>query len=151
MAEIHIDTGNLTFTQFRIPEHSSRFVDGSDSPTVQLEPGSYSFQQISDQSAGFNFEVSQDGCIDYDLPKEQFLKGRGTRTLTVRGFSVMVDATALSHGLFPLVAGSGLLKRNQRHALVLAPGTGYGFQSATDTDADFRFGVDVNGQITIDS
>ncbi|MBB4987089.1 hypothetical protein [Streptomyces nymphaeiformis] len=150
MTDIRIDTSNLTFTHFCIPEHSSRYIDGIDAPTIALEPGSYGFKQVLDQSAIFHFKVTRDGHIDYDLSNDQFLDGRGTHTLGVRGFSITFDATALSHGLFPLVAGPRVLTWKHRHPLILAPAAGYGFQSATNTDADFRFGIDVDGQITID-
>ncbi|MFI0226016.1 hypothetical protein [Streptomyces lydicus] len=45
----------------------------------------------------------------------------------------------------------GVLTRGHSHELTYIPAAGYGFQSATDTDADFRFGIDVDGRVTVDS
>jgi|GEM_PF-1594568 hypothetical protein len=151
MTDIRIDTSSLTYTQFLIPEVSSDFVDGADAATIRLEPGVYGFQQISGSVANFRFEVTPDGVIDYDVENEEFLDGRGTTTLIVRGFKITLDATALSHDLLPMVARASILPRDSAHELTLVPASGYGFQSASGIVADFRFDVTTDGQIVIDS
>ena len=96
MADIRIDTSRLTYTQFLIPELNSWF-EGADAPTIRLKPGVYGFQQISGGSGPiFRFEVRPDGLIDYDPANEEFLDGRGTTTLNVRGFTI-----TLTGGRFP--------------------------------------------------
>jgi hypothetical protein len=55
------------------------------------------FQQIYGGSGPiFTFEVGPDGLIDYDPANEEFLDGRGTTTLNVRGFTI-----TLTGGRFP--------------------------------------------------
>src|SRR5262249_47370711 len=48
------------------------------------------------------FTVNADGTIDYDAALEGVLTGKGTRSLTVRGATVQVDASALSGSFLSL-------------------------------------------------
>jgi hypothetical protein len=150
MIDIRIDTSSLTYTQFLIPELSSEFVEGADAPTIRLEPGVYGFQQKSGSAAKFRFEVTPGGLIDYDTANEEFLDGRGTTTLAVRGFTITLDARPLSHDLLPMVVGATTLPRDRTHELTLVPAAGYGFQPAAGIVADFRFDVDVDGQVVVE-
>ena len=64
-----------------------------DTPTeFTLIPGPYSLQ-VSNNS--FIFHVTASGTVDYDPALEGFLDGAGTDTLTVHGFTITIDATAL--------------------------------------------------------
>jgi hypothetical protein len=147
---ITIDTSALTFPFFLIPGQSD-FQDGSTSPTILLPAGSYSFQQYSGYFADFQFEVTATGTLDYDPKFDTFLSGRGTSTLTVSGFAIAIDVTALSHGLLPMIAGSkDFLMPDTVHTLVLVPASFYGFQPGSGIVANFSFGVDLNGNVIID-
>ena len=131
-----------------IPELSSGLIEGADVPTISLEPGLYGFQQISGLRADFRFEVTPAGLIEYDVAHEEFLDGRGTTLLTVRGFTVMLDQQ-LSHAL--VLFGLGIdLPENSTRELNLMPATGYRFQVPSGPLADFQFDLDVNGQILFD-
>ena len=79
------------------------------------------------------------------------MSGRGTSTLVVRGLSIILDATFLSHNLLPTVSGAGSLPRDRTHEMHLLPATRYGFYVERGILADFLFGVDANGQIIVDS
>jgi hypothetical protein len=131
MADVRIDTRSLTYTQFLIPERNSELLEGADVPLISLEPGTYSFQQIS--SSSFKFEVTADGRIRYSAEHDGFLGGWRTDTLVVEGFSITLDGTRLSHGLHPTVEGMivGFLSPEFPHPLTLIPAPdGYGFQAA---------------------
>ncbi|MFD7770924.1 matrixin family metalloprotease [Streptomyces sp. NPDC059787] len=151
MAEIHIDTSKLTYTHFAIPEQNTGWIEGVNAPSLILNPGRYSFQVASRLPASFQFTVTPDGLIDYPVLNDGFLDGRGTTTLGVKGFTITLDGTSLSHALLPLnVAGVGTLSREQAHELTLPPAVGYGFQPTSRTVADFRFDVTTDGKVVID-
>jgi hypothetical protein len=149
MSDIRIDTSNLTYTQFLIPGQSSEFIEGVNVPTLSLDPGTYSFQQASGLLGSFNFTITSDGFIDYDISSEAFLNGRGTTTLTIRGLTITLDGRQLSHDLLPF-GSKDVLSRDRTHELIYVPAVGYGFQSASGVVADFWFELTVDGQIEID-
>ncbi|MFC6087378.1 matrixin family metalloprotease [Sphaerisporangium aureirubrum] len=150
MVDVRIDTGSLTYTTFLSPEPNGGWVDGADAPTFHVNPGVYGFQQMSGVVAEFKYVVTGDGLFDYASENDGFLEGRGTTTLTVRGFTVTLDGTRLSHDLLPIVIGATTLPRGGTHELTLAPAAGYGFQPASGVVADFRFAVHTDGRITVD-
>ena len=43
----------------------------------------------------FPFTFSTNGTVDYDLSHDAYVSGRGTSTLTVSGFPIIIDATAV--------------------------------------------------------
>jgi nicotinamidase-related amidase len=63
--------------------------------TFRLIPGGYNF--CTTYSDCFSFTVTASGAVEYDSAFDAFLSGRGTNFLTVAGFAITVDATALSH------------------------------------------------------
>ena len=150
MPNIRIDTSSLTSTQFLIAELNLELpLEGAGAPIISLEPGIHSFQQIPGLIGNFRFEVTADGLIDYDIANEKFLDGRGTSTLTVQGFKVTLDGRQLSHavGLFAL----GIEPPQDRiQEVTLLPAPGYQFVLPSGQLADFRFDLDVNGQILFD-
>ena len=152
MVAIQVDTSGLTFPLYLIPGHTPDFVDGSVSPppSVDLAPDTYRFQQISGVLADFQFQVTQAGTVDYDAAFDGFLSGRGTSNLVVTGFSVTVDGTALSHGLFPVIAGARtFLMPDTAHELRLVPASHYAFQPTSGIVADFFFAVTVDGGVVV--
>jgi hypothetical protein len=153
MATVHIDTSGLTFPLFTIPGQTSNFIDGSTSPppAVSLAPGRYNFQQASGYFCDFQFEVTAAGTIDYEPTFDGFLGGRGGSTLVVSGFDVTLDGTALSHGLFPVIAGAGaFLMPDSVHHLKLVPASHYSLQPTSGVVASFEFAIDVSGQVHVD-
>lgn len=136
MPIIHINTAALTYPQFLIPGKTN-FMDGSTSPAIDLSAGIYNFQQASGYYADFSFEVKTDGTVDYSDVYAGFLGGRGTPTLVVSGFLIHFDATALSHGLLPMIAGAAFLAPDSPHDLRLVPAFHYGFQPGSGIGANF--------------
>ncbi|MEV0966610.1 Ig-like domain repeat protein, partial [Streptomyces sp. NPDC049910] len=151
MVDIRIDTSCLSHTRFLLPEHNSGYIDGADAPPLHVEPGQYSYQIASGLLANFHFTVGSDGLLDYPESCDAFVEGRGTKTLTVRGFAITLDGTSLSHDLLPTISGADLLARDQTHELTLLPAVGYGFQPAAGLVGDFRFNVSVDGNVVVDS
>jgi hypothetical protein len=153
MVSVQINTSSLTHTQFLIPEMSSDLIEGASAPIVQLESGEYTFQMplLAGLRASFNFQITPDGLINYDLANDGFLSGWGTTTLTVQGFTMTLDARSLSHDLM-LNGGieTIILTRDRTHDVTLIPGTGYGFRVTPNTIADFQFTLNATGQIEID-
>jgi hypothetical protein len=146
MFDIRIDTSGLTYTQFMIPELSPALIEGADAPTIHLEPREYSFHQMD--LPAFRFKITPEGLIDYDVANEGFLDGRGTTTLTVRGFTITIDGTLLSDDLLPNVFRAGILSRSSTHDLTLVPASGYSFMLTAIID--FKFDVTVDGQVAVD-
>jgi len=147
MANIRIDTKQLTYTQFQVPGVTPATVDGTHAVLLSLEPGTYNFQQGS--SADFDFRVTLDGTIDYDTRYDAFLSGRGSETLIVRGFPVALDSTQLSHGIVLNVFEAASLKPDRINQLMLVPASGYRFTSSV-VNIDFTFGVETDGTLVVD-
>ncbi|QYO66772.1 hypothetical protein [Leptolyngbya sp. 7M] len=150
MADIRIDTSSLTYKNFLILGQTATPVDGSTGAVLTLLPGTYTFQQ-PDIDADFLFDITSEGLVNYTLAHDSFLSGRGTSTLVVRGLSITLDATLLSHNLLPTVRESSSLLRDRTHEMHLLPASRYGFYVERGILADFLFGVDTNGQVIVDS
>ncbi len=153
MVAIQIDTSSLTHTQFLIPELDSDLIEGLNTPTIDVEPGEYTFQmpRLAELWANFKFQITADGLLDYAPTHDGFLTGRGTTTLTIQGFTMTLDGRSLSHDL---MLNSGfktiVLTRDRTHSLTLIPGTGYGFRATPNTIANVQFTLNGLGQIEID-
>ena len=135
MPEIEIDTSQLTCPQFTIPEAGTGVIDGSTSPrpTISLPArAGYHIQQGSSLIGDFEFDVKEDGAVDFDAAFDGFLSGRGERRLTVRGHAINIDGRALSTDLFPLgIAGPGatFLPHATVNQLTMISASGYSFQA----------------------
>jgi hypothetical protein len=153
MADIRIDTSQLTYNWFIIQNSAGVSVTGEidGSSPVLLEPGEYGFQQHNDGRANFTFKVTPEGTIDYDSSNDNFLSGRRTSTLIVKGFPITIDGTILSHDLTPyrlFGPDAETLKRTSTHILRLVPGALYKFQpSAKIIVANFEFQITVDGKV----
>lgn len=155
MPDIEIDTSSLTLTLITLPEAGIGPLDGSTSPPprVSLDPGTYHLRQGDGPPTGLVLTVTADGTLDYDPAFDAVADGRGTRRLTLRGVSVRVDGTALSHDLLPMgpTGPQPALPRATVNTLTLLPGNGYGFAAGPDLGADLRFDVEADGQVTLGS
>ncbi|MEV5492642.1 hypothetical protein AB0L47_32510 [Streptomyces bobili] len=128
MAEIRIDSSGLTFTKFSVSGHSPDVVDGAGAPVLSLSPGVYGIEQVPGRPTSFEFQVTQEGFVEYDAAHDAFLAGRGTNTLILRGFPVTIDGRALSHDLEAFLKGSAAqFSRSTAHELALLPAEGYAF------------------------
>ncbi|MEU8679430.1 hypothetical protein, partial [Streptomyces sp. NPDC048560] len=128
MAEIRIDSSGLTFTKFSVSGHSPDVVDGASAPVLSLAPGVYGIEQVPGRPTSFEFQVTQEGFVEYDPAHDAFLGGRGTSMLILRGFPVTIDGRALSHDLEAFLQGSAArFSRSTAHELALLPAEGYAF------------------------
>ncbi|GGT14703.1 peptidoglycan-binding protein [Streptomyces purpureus] len=130
MPDIEVDTSQLTFPLFAVPEASTGLLDGSRTPppTVSLPVGGgYHLWQESAPVPDFTFEVRADGTLDFSPDFDLVVTGRGERRLTVRGVPVRVDAIGLDHDLLLAATGIGgvVLTSDRPHDLRLLPGIGH--------------------------
>jgi len=103
---ITVDATALSADQFNIDF-------GSTNPTAQvaalaLSPGQHTFSAPPSQ-ASFVFTVTSAGTVDFSSAFDAFVSGRGTSTLTVVGFPMRFDATALSADQFNLSSSTSLV------------------------------------------
>ncbi|MEV0172151.1 peptidoglycan-binding protein [Streptomyces sp. NPDC050803] len=96
------------------------------------------------------FALRIDGVVQLPEGTADFVTASGN-SLTVRGRTVRIDGTALSHDLLPLgLAGpQQALPRATVNVLTVLPGDGYGFAAGPDLVTDVRFGVEADGQVTV--
>lgn len=94
---VTIDATALTPPTFRVLTVTGPLSTAA-AQTLELDPGEYVF---SDEANGiFSFVVDAGGLVTYNPTFENFLDGAGTTTLTVRGFDLTFDATALTSPTF---------------------------------------------------
>src|SRR5215211_7239807 len=128
MPDIEIDTSQLTFPLLTIPGTTTGVIDGSTLPRPRISlpvRAGYRLQQGGAALADFEFEVKDDGTVDFDEAFDGFVTGRGEPRLTVRGLPVRLDATALDHALQPLLEGASPLPADRTHNLSLLPSPSY--------------------------
>ena len=116
-------------------------IGGFPSATV----GTFTFlpggKSIQDGSGGVHeFEVTEAGDVTYVAEKEPFFDGLNTSQLTLVGYDVIIDATALVAAVFSL-GGIGSFSTTVVHTVTTLPGT-KGFSS---TDIAFDYEVRENG------
>ncbi|WP_314254223.1 matrixin family metalloprotease [Streptomyces kutzneri] len=146
MAEIQIDTAQLSSPMFTVPEAATALIDGSSSPTVSLPAqAGYHLRMTSGAVADFEFEVKDDGTVDFDRAFDGFVSGRGERRLIVRGLSVTVDGTALDHGLRFHLTLKGL-PSSRPHSLSLLPCSSYGLDGGF---GQISFGLARDGSVQV--
>ncbi len=105
-ATITVDATALSAAQFNID-----FGSGSSTAQVTslaLSPGQHTFSAPPSQ-ASFVFTVTSAGTVDFSSAFDPFVSGRGTSTLTVVGFPMRFDATALSADQFNLSSSTSLV------------------------------------------
>ncbi|PSR17360.1 hypothetical protein C8255_13005, partial [filamentous cyanobacterium CCP3] len=116
-----------------------------------LPAAGYSFYTASGIAANFRFDLDVAGQIILDPRYAGFATASG-QTLTLSGYRITIDGHILSHDLAPisLLGNQAVLPRDQTHELTFLPAAGYSFYTASGIAADFRFDLDVNGQVIID-
>jgi hypothetical protein len=73
--------------------------------TVTLVPGSYNVCVPSSNNC-FDFSVALDGALDFAHTLDGYVSGRGLRALTIVGFPITFDATAVTADRFNVDFGS---------------------------------------------
>ncbi|MGW2050938.1 peptidoglycan-binding protein [Streptomyces sp. NPDC001858] len=97
-----------------------------------------------------DFAVAVDGSVHTAADTAGYASTSGN-TLTVHGRTIRIDGTALSHDLLPLglARPAEWLPRAAVNELTVLPAAGYGFQTGAGIVADFRYGVDRAGRVTV--
>jgi hypothetical protein len=67
---------------------------------IVIPAAGYMFQPGSGIVADFTLTINVDGTVDFPADCDRFLTGRGTTTLTVSGYPMLLDAT---HADSPLI------------------------------------------------
>ncbi len=151
--QVTIDATALSAPQFAI-RSIGRF-DGTVSQDLQLAPGAYEFCNVRCGGTVFTFTVENDGTVDFDVSLEAYISGRGTDTLVVNGFTVNIDATALTAATFGLqtVIGAALIVPSMEATVVqpvtLVPAS-YSFCDVRCGAATFAFSVEDDGTVDFD-
>jgi hypothetical protein len=111
----------------------------------------YGFQPGSGIVADFSYAVTRQGTVTVDPAEAGFARADGL-TLTITGYRIAIDGTALDHDLYPVgIAGAGqFLPRAAVNHLTVIPAAGYGFQPGSGIVADFAYAVTRQGTVTID-
>ena len=111
--------------------------------TLTSLPG---LKSIQEGSGGVHeFEVDEAGLVSYVAAKEPFFDGLGTSQLTLVGYSVGIDATAMTPGTFA-IGGVGVFSTPAFHTVIMLPG----IKSFSSADAVFDFEVEEDGLLEYD-
>jgi hypothetical protein len=147
---IGFDMRALSVDSFGVYDVPRPWMSTQQVQTLTLPPGEYVIQQYSSQFTDVRFYVKEDGTIDYDGSLEGGVHGKGTRTLQVTGFPVTLDASQLSSTrLLPMWFDAHELDSSQPLQLTLPPSPGYAFFLGSGQIANFGFGVDPQGHVTL--
>jgi len=120
--------------------------------TLNLLPGAYGFQQPTGVVPGADFQVRLDGAIDYAAASDAFLTGRGTHTLGILGFSILIDARAYpSESILLMPFGLAIDTTSANPQTVsLLPSTGLSLELRTITPKTAVFDLTGSGRIVLD-
>ncbi|MER6160375.1 Ig-like domain repeat protein, partial [Streptomyces sp. NPDC001868] len=110
----------------------------------------YWFQTGPGLVADFRYGVDRAGGVTVGPEFAGFAEAEGA-TLVLRGYAIRIDGTALSHDVLPLFLArpTEYLPRESVNELTVLPAAGYGFQPGAGVVADFRYGVDRAGGVTV--
>jgi hypothetical protein len=100
------------------------------------------------------FEVTRDGALEYNQDYDGFLAGRGSNTLTIFGYPLVVDARHADDDLVGLVDTGQRAETPYMLFGVLLPCAGYRLQTLkTTSDGIFThtFSLLRGGTVTVDS
>lgn len=149
MPRIHIDTCELTYPWFWLPGHLPHFVDGSvrGGAAVDLDPGTYRFQQTRARASDVEFRVTPDGTVDFDPDADHLLRGRGTTTLHVVGVPVTIEPTGGHLPLLPMWGGCREPIGARVRTVRMPPGPAYEIRLGLVPSSVVEFSVAVDGRV----
>jgi hypothetical protein len=100
--------------------------------------------------ADFAYALTAQGTVTVDPSYAGFAHADGL-TLTIAGYRMAIDGTALDHDLYPVGNGAGqVLPRGSVNFLTVIPAAGYGFQPGSGIVADFAYALTAQGTVTVD-
>ncbi len=149
---IEIDATRLDGPSMDIPSVTGVF-DTNVIQALQLEPASYSVRTHANPDKNWQFEVTAQGLVDYtpilDVSQGGFLTGRGSSTLGILGFTVTINATALTAATFLVYGITGEIKTSVVHQLQLLPGQ-YNFRNPAGIRPLIPFEIKADGMVAYD-
>ncbi|MFB6838351.1 Ig-like domain-containing protein [Streptomyces sp. NPDC056361] len=113
-----------------------------------LPASGYLLQAGPGVTADLAYSVRPDGTVDYEESCEAFLSGRGTDTLVVGGFPVVLSAARADSDLLGVTALDALPQAPRELTAVLAPAAGYLVRTAHGLCS--AFGITRDGSFAID-
>ncbi|MFF4666016.1 Ig-like domain repeat protein [Streptomyces sp. NPDC001282] len=117
-----------------------------------LPAAGYVFHAGPGVPADFSYTVRPDGTVDYDMSCDRFLTGRGTDTLVVGGFPVVLSAADADSDLLGLAALDGrpdpAPRAPRELTAVLVPAKGYQPRTVHGVCSGFRVARD--GTLSVD-
>src|SRR5262249_45487466 len=112
-------------------------------------PGRVSVVDLYRYNTPLSFAVGLDGTVSNDPSLEGIFTGIGTRTLTIHGVSVTVDARALS--LADMVVDSQIITKTQQpYTLTVLPG-GNTIADPTGSGEHVSFTIKTDGTVDYDT
>jgi RHS repeat-associated protein len=144
---IEFDTSALSSKMVLVRgDVASAFVDGTIPATLYLPPGFY-YVQPGSGNTSFQFQLGANGQISYDPALATFLTGAGTNRLTMRGFTMSLDTSALSQRgyIIQSLFTFGSILQSGTPVTVLP--TTYLFQIGSGLVASFSWTVGYDGTI----
>jgi hypothetical protein len=132
-----------TFSDVRIPRDRTQ--------PLRLLPSAQYLLIGGLPGAGIGLTLDPQGDIEL-RPQDAPLAATAPGSLTITGFTITLDATALDHDLYPLGFDNEgqFLSRSTVHTLALLPAAGYGFQPGSGIVADFAYALTAQGTVTVD-
>ncbi|MFI7407302.1 Ig-like domain-containing protein [Streptomyces sp. NPDC049627] len=138
------------------PVTGAGFLPRTSTHRLTLLPASgYLLQAGPGVTADLAYSVRPDGSVDFAESCDLFLSGRGTDTLVVDGFPVVLSTTRADSDLLGLTALDTLPQTPREQTAVLAPATGYlagtahGLCSAFGIARDGTFAIDPSAERSV--
>jgi len=117
---VNVDASPTSYPRLIVSGFST-WADAHVVQPVVLVPGPHALA-FSGGGGPARFRVTDAGTVDYDPAQDAYLSGRGTPTLTVRGYTVNVDASATSYPAVMLLGPSTWTDAHALQHFVLVPG-----------------------------
>ncbi|MFF5282729.1 Ig-like domain-containing protein [Streptomyces sp. 62] len=131
------------------PVAGTGFLSRASTHRLTLLPASgYLLQAGPGVTADLAYTVRSDGTVDYEESCDTFLTGRGTDTLVVGGFPVVLSTVRADSDLVGVTALDSPPQTPRELTAVLAPATGYLARTAHGLCS--AFGIDRDGAFAID-
>jgi Calx-beta domain-containing protein len=139
-----VDATGLTSTAFFFTD---RWFEGDEVETVELAAGTHFLQPGSGYVMACALVVTDAGAWAYASECDGFLSGRGTDTLKLIGFTVTLDASALSTPIFLANVSFDLFGASPRPVTLLPTFADYLVATGPGVIAGCTFGIGLDGNI----
>lgn len=131
-------------------EAQGEWFDTEVAKTFQLQSGSCKFQIGSASFAAFTFDVTPEGLVEYDPSFDNFIEGRGTSALTLKGLKVTLDARYISSTVTYLIEIYMRSDHITNTTWNMLPCDDYSVIVGSSQRANFNFSLKGNGHFAYD-